>query len=53
MENRVLVTGATGVLGKAIAAVDAKLPARQAVRHLAKANPNVEAVLLDYADPRR
>ena len=52
MQNRVLVTGATGVLGKAIAkaAVEAGLPARQAVRNLTKANPNVEAVRLDYAD---
>ncbi|HLK68007.1 MAG TPA: NAD(P)H-binding protein [Bryobacteraceae bacterium] len=52
MQNRVLVTAATGILGKAIveAAVGAELPVRQAVRNPAKANPNVEAVRLDYAD---
>ena len=53
MQNRVLITGATGVLGKAIitATVNAKLPVRQAVRNLAKAHPDLEAVHLDYADP--
>ncbi len=53
MQNRVLVTAANGALGQAIvrAAGDAGLPVRQAVRHLEKANPNVEAVRLDYADP--
>ena len=53
MHNRVLVTGATGILGKAVvsATLEAKLPVRQAVRNLAKARPDVEAVCLDYADP--
>jgi uncharacterized protein YbjT (DUF2867 family) len=53
MQNRTLVTAATGALGKAIvtAAEEAGLPVRQAVRHSEKANPNVEAVRLDYADP--
>ncbi len=53
MQRRVLITGATGVLGKAIitAALDAKLSVRQAVRNLAKAHPDLESVRLDYADP--
>lgn len=53
MQDRVLITGATGVLGKAIVttAVDAKLSVRQAVRNLAKAHPYLESVRLDYTDP--
>jgi uncharacterized protein YbjT (DUF2867 family) len=53
VQNRVLVTGATGVLGKAIvrAAVADGLSVRQGVRNPAKADPAVEAVRLDYADP--
>ena len=53
MQNRVLVTGATGVLGKAIvnAALADGIPVRQAVRNPAKADPAVDAVRLDYADP--
>jgi uncharacterized protein YbjT (DUF2867 family) len=53
MQKRVLITAATGVLGRKIlkAATDAEIPVRQGVRDLAKANPNVEAVRLDYADP--
>jgi uncharacterized protein YbjT (DUF2867 family) len=53
MRNRVLVTAATGVLGKAIveAGIHAGLPLCKVVRNPAKANPNVEAVHLDYADP--
>jgi uncharacterized protein YbjT (DUF2867 family) len=53
MRNRILITGATGVLGKAVveSAVKAGLSVRQAVRNEAKANPHVEAVRLDYADP--
>ena len=51
--NRLLVTGATGVLGKAIvkAAVADGVSVRQGVRNPAKADPAVEAVRLDYADP--
>jgi len=47
------VTGATGVLGKAIvkAAVADGFPVRQGIRTLAKADPAVDAVRLDYADP--
>jgi uncharacterized protein YbjT (DUF2867 family) len=53
MKNAVLVTGATGVLGKAVvkAAIDGRLSVRQAVRNQTKAIPNLEAVRLDYADP--
>jgi uncharacterized protein YbjT (DUF2867 family) len=53
MKNLVLVTGATGVLGKTVvkAASGAGLQARQGVRNTAKATPNVEAAHLDYADP--
>ena len=53
MRNRILITGATGVLGKAVveSAVKAGLSIRQAVRNETKASPNVEAVRLDYADP--
>jgi uncharacterized protein YbjT (DUF2867 family) len=49
----ILITGATGVLGRAIvkAAVEAGLDVRQGVRNPAKAAPGVEAVRLDYADP--
>ena len=48
----VLITGATGVLGKAIvkSAVDARLPVRQGVRNPVKASSTAEAVRLDYAD---
>jgi uncharacterized protein YbjT (DUF2867 family) len=53
MGNRVLITGATGVLGRAL--VDVATPAGvrvlQGVRDPAKANTAVEAVRLDYADP--
>jgi uncharacterized protein YbjT (DUF2867 family) len=53
MKDKVVVTGATGVLGKAIvkAALAAGLNVRQAVRNQAKADPTVAAVRLDYADP--
>jgi uncharacterized protein YbjT (DUF2867 family) len=53
VQNRILVTGATGVLGKAIvkAAVADGLLVRQGVRNLTKADPAIEAVRLDYADP--
>jgi uncharacterized protein YbjT (DUF2867 family) len=53
MKEDVVVTGATGVLGKAIvkAALAAGLNVRQAVRNQVKADPSVAAVPLDYADP--
>lgn len=52
MNEQVLVTGATGTLGRAIveAAVSAGLSVRQAVRNTAKANKKAEAVQFDYAD---
>jgi len=52
MNSQIVVTGATGVLGRAIveAVAAAGLPLRQAVRDLAKANPKLDAVHLDYAD---
>jgi uncharacterized protein YbjT (DUF2867 family) len=51
--QKVLITGATGVLGKAIvkSAVSAGLAVRQGVRDPAKADPAAEATRLDYADP--
>jgi uncharacterized protein YbjT (DUF2867 family) len=54
VQNQILVTAANGALGQAIvrAAEEAGLPVRQAVRHPERANPNVEAVRFDYADPR-
>jgi uncharacterized protein YbjT (DUF2867 family) len=53
VQNRVLVTGATGVLGKAIvkAAVADGLTVRQGVRNPSKADPSIDGVRLDYADP--
>jgi uncharacterized protein YbjT (DUF2867 family) len=53
MQTRVLITGATGVLGRAIvkSAVDAGLAVRQGVRNPPKASSAAEAVHLDYADP--
>jgi uncharacterized protein YbjT (DUF2867 family) len=51
MQN-VLITGATGVLGRAIveSAIDAGLAVRQGVRNPAKANPTAKVVHFDYAD---
>ena len=51
--QKVLITGATGVLGRAIvkSAIGAGLAVRQGVRNPAKANPEAEAVHFDYADP--
>lgn len=51
--QKVLITGATGVLGRAIvkSAMGAGLALRQGVRNPAKANSKAEAVLFDYADP--
>lgn len=53
MQGKVLITGATGVLGRAIvkAAGKAGLGVRQGVRNPAKANETAESVHLDYADP--
>ena len=52
MDGRILVTGATGTLGKVIvtAALDAGLSVRQAVRDTARANTAAEAVHFDFAD---
>ena len=51
--QKVLVTGASGVLGRAIvqAAVGTGLAVRQGVRNSSKANPAVESTHLDYGDP--
>jgi uncharacterized protein YbjT (DUF2867 family) len=53
MSNSILVTGASGVLGRAIvnAFVEAGAPVRQAVRDLKKAKPGVDSARWDYADP--
>jgi len=52
MNNRVLITGASGVLGRALVeeAVQAGLSVRQGLRNPSKANPQVDAARLDYAD---
>jgi uncharacterized protein YbjT (DUF2867 family) len=51
--QKVLITGATGVLGRTIvkSAMEAGLAVRQEVRNPAKANSKAEAVHFDYADP--
>lgn len=51
--QKVLITGATGVLGKAIvkSALSDGLAVRQGVRNPAKADPAAEAAHLNYADP--
>jgi uncharacterized protein YbjT (DUF2867 family) len=51
--QKVLIAGATGVLGRAIdkSAIGAGFAVRQGVRSPAKANPKAEAVHFDYADP--
>ena len=53
MNKPTLVTGASGVLGRALvsAIAEAGLPVRQAVRNLAKARPDLDRVRLDYTDP--
>lgn len=53
MPKPILVTGASGVLGRAIvnALAEAGLPLRQAVRNLAKAQSGIDAVLWDYTEP--
>ena len=49
----ILVTGASGVLGRAIvtAFTEAGLPVRQAIRNPGKARLGVESVRLDYTEP--
>jgi uncharacterized protein YbjT (DUF2867 family) len=53
MKQPILVTGASGVLGRALvpAFTQSGLAVRQAVRSLEKAKPGVESVRLDYNDP--
>ena len=50
--QKVLITGATGVLGSAIvkSAVGAGLAVRQGVRNPSKADPVAEVIHLDYAE---
>ena len=52
MSDKVLVTGATGTLGKAVvqAVRNAGYSVLQGVRDVAKVNPQAEAVRLDYAE---
>ena len=52
MNGKVLITGATGTLGKAIvqAATGSGFAIRQGVRDTAKADSHVEAVHFDYSD---
>jgi uncharacterized protein YbjT (DUF2867 family) len=53
LSKPILVTGASGVLGRAIvtAFAQAGLPLRQAVRNQAKAKSGVDAVRWDYTEP--
>lgn len=53
MNKAILITGATGNLGRAIvrAALKAGLRVRQGVRDTAKANPDAPGVRFDYTDP--
>ena len=53
MNPSILITGASGVLGKSIvaAALNAGFAVRQGVRDPKKATPTAEAVSLNYADP--
>jgi uncharacterized protein YbjT (DUF2867 family) len=53
MKQSILITGASGVLGRAIvgAALKAGFAVRQGVRDPGKASPAAEAVRLDYSDP--
>ncbi len=51
--QKVLITGATGLLGRAIveSALGVGLAVRQGVRNPANANPKAEAMHFDYRDP--
>ncbi len=53
MSKPILVTGASGVLGRAIVAefAEAGVPLRQAVRNQAKAKSGMDAVRWDYTQP--
>ena len=53
MKNPMLITGASGVLGRSVvtAFAGAGLPVRQAVRNLKEAKPGVDPVRLDYSEP--
>ena len=53
MNQSILITGASGVLGKSIvaAALNAGFLVRQGVRDPKKATPTAEAVRLNYSDP--
>lgn len=53
MDQTILITGASGVLGRALvcAFTEAGVPVRQAVRDPKKANPGVDSVRLDYSEP--
>jgi uncharacterized protein YbjT (DUF2867 family) len=53
MSNSILITGASGVLGRTAVHtfVDAGVTVRQGVRNLQSAKPGVPAVRWDYADP--
>ncbi len=53
MKETILITGATGVLGRAIveAALKSGMGVRLGVRDPQKARPDAAAVRLDYADP--
>jgi uncharacterized protein YbjT (DUF2867 family) len=52
-QKPILVTGAAGVLGRAIVTAfsEAGLPLRQAVRNPKKAKAGVDSIRLDYAEP--
>ena len=53
MNAKTLITGASGVLGRALVATftDAGVPVRQAVRNPQKAKPGIDSVRFDYTDP--